>query len=241
MVTKSIPRWNPFTTEQLCDIWEKIKADPDARRALDRLDKAGFHISHLMPRDATFKEPTWADYFAALPLLPDKPTTRRIHRKSSLKKYLPLVAHLREFAGNWKAPFVGVRIFSEKDYPLSSLSTLREDLLKAASMVEHFLSWDYSVRLLNPRKALIADLRWTIRARTGRPRDRELSILIDAAFRAAGHKEGCYIDATTLDRIEQRVKEGRVKAHQRTRSLNRDSIPRRRFSTRNRPHSKKRV
>jgi|ERR1017187_57993 hypothetical protein len=241
MVTKSIAQWKPFTTEQLCDIWEKIKADPDARRALDRLDKAGFRISQLTPRDATFRQPTWADYFAALPLLPDKTTTRRIYQKSRLRKHMPLVHHLREFAENWKAPFVDLRIFAEKDYPLNSLRTLREDLLKAASMVEHFLSWDYSVRLLNARKALIADLRWTIRDRTGRPRDRELSILIDAAFRAAGHKEGFYIDATTLDRIEQRAKEGRVKACQKMRYLNRDSIRPRRISTRNSPNFEKRV
>ncbi len=70
----------PFTTEQLCDIWEKIRSNPDAKRALERLDEAGFRISHLKPRDATFKHPSWADYIAAPPLVPNKPSTRRIHK-----------------------------------------------------------------------------------------------------------------------------------------------------------------
>ena len=60
-----------FTTEQLCDIWEKICSAPDARRALERLDEAGFRISHLKPMDASFKQPSWAYYIAALPLLPN--------------------------------------------------------------------------------------------------------------------------------------------------------------------------
>jgi hypothetical protein len=108
-------------------------------------------------------------------------------------------------------------------------------------MLEHFLSWDYYVRYLNSRNALIAELRWTIRERTGRPHDRDLNILIDAAFRAAGNKEGCYIDAATLDRIEKRQKESRVKANRRIRSLISAPAPSLERSTRNRRDSRKRV
>jgi hypothetical protein len=115
------------------------------------------------------------------------------------------------------SPFVEVTIIGRRDYPDSD--TLRGDLLNVASMLEHVLSWDYMVRYLNPRNSLIAELRWTIREKTGKPRDRELNVLIDAAFRAAGRKKGSYIDATTLDRIEKRQKESRVKAHRRIRSL----------------------
>src|SRR5215469_13328688 len=58
----------PPTTEQLCEIWVKITSDPRARRALKRLDQAGFRISHMKPMDATFNDhPCWADYIAALP------------------------------------------------------------------------------------------------------------------------------------------------------------------------------
>lgn len=48
--------------------------------------------------------------------------------------------------------------------------------------------------------------------RTGRPHDRDLKILIDAAFRFAGHGEGFHIESSELDRIEKREMEGRVKA-----------------------------
>jgi hypothetical protein len=108
-------------------------------------------------------------------------------------------------------------------------------------MLEHVLSWDYLVQYLNPRNVAIAELRWTIRKRTGRPHDPELSILIDAAFRAAGYKEGCYIDPAALDRIEKRQKESRVKANQRIRYLISASASSLRRSTRNRRNSRKRV
>ena len=60
------------------------------------------------------------------------------------------------------------------------------------------------MRYINPRNSVIATLRWTIRDRTGKPHDRELNVLTDAAFRAAGYKDGYYLDSATLDRIEKR-------------------------------------
>jgi hypothetical protein len=218
-MSRSSPLRKRLTTEQLCDIWEKIRSDPDARKALERLDKAGFRISHLKPSDATFKHPSWADYIAALPLLPNKPSTRRIHLKTSVRKYLPLVRELREFATTLGSPFVNLEIFGSRDYPQFNPRTVREEVLKTASTLEYFLSLDYCVRYLNSRNAVIAELRWTIRFRIGKPHDRDLNILIDAAFRAAGFKDGCCIDATTLDRIEKRDKESRVKANRRIRYL----------------------
>jgi hypothetical protein len=114
---KSIEYSELINTEQLCDIWEKIRTDTDARRALGRLDKAGFRISHLKPMDATFKHPNWADYIAALPLLQNKPSSRRVYLKTRLRKYWPLVRALRRFAAHWNAPFVEMKIFSSKDIP----------------------------------------------------------------------------------------------------------------------------
>ena len=207
-----------LTTERLCDIWKKILSDRRAKAALERLAEAGFPIAHLQPSDATFRRPSWADYIAALPLLPNEPSTRHIHRKATLRKHWPLVRELRRFAAQLNAsPFSEVEISGVRDYPVSKTESLRDDLLKAATTLEHFLFWDYSVRDLNRRDAVIAELRWTIRERTGRPHDRELIVLIDAAFRAAGHKEGCYIGPTALDRIERREKESRVKATRRIR------------------------
>jgi hypothetical protein len=215
----------PLTTKQLCDIWEKILSDSDGRRALKRLDEAGFRISHLTPSDATFERPCWADYVAAIPLLPNRPSTRRIHRKIKLRKYWPLVLELRQFAANVASPFTVVTVLGARGCLDSDKSLSRDDLLKAATVVEHFLSWDYCVRNLNPRHAVIAELRWTIREKTGRPHDNELNALMDSAFRAAGSKEDCYIDSTTLERVEKRQRESRVKAHQRIRRLLSTSPP----------------
>lgn len=234
-------RWRLFTTEELCDIWEKIAFDPRAQRALKRLDEAGFRISHLKPKDATFRHPNWADYIAALPLVPNKPSTRRIHRKASFRKHWPLVRELRRLAAIMDMPFADLEILGRRDCPSPASGTLREDLLMTASMLEHFLSWDYCVRYLNSRNALIAELRWTIRERTGKPHDLELNALMDAAFRAAGYKDGCYIAPTTLDRIEKRQKESRIKAHRRFRCLIDTPAPSRRRSTRSRRNSRKRV
>ena len=71
--SKSCDHAEPLTTEQLRDIWEKIRSDPDPHRGLERLDEAGFRISHLKPQDATFKYSNWADSIAALALVPNKP------------------------------------------------------------------------------------------------------------------------------------------------------------------------
>jgi len=204
-----------LTTERLCEIWEKVLSDTDARGALARLEKAGFPISQLKPHDATFVHPNWADYISALPLLPNNPSSRRIHYATSSRKYLPLVQDLRELA-DAEGPFREVRIFAGRDYP--GIANLRKDLLKAASTLEHYLSWHYYVRHRNPRHALIADLRWTIRYKTGKPHDSELNTLFDAAFRAAGYEEGCYIDSSALDRIEKRQREGREKVIRRIQS-----------------------
>src|SRR5580700_4064283 len=94
--SKSSEHTERLTTERLCDIWEKIRSDAQGRRALRRLDEAGFRISHLTPTDATFRHPSWADYIAALPLLPNKPSTRYIHSKIRLRKYRPVVEELRQ-------------------------------------------------------------------------------------------------------------------------------------------------
>jgi hypothetical protein len=138
-----------ITTKQLCDIREKILSDSDGRRALERLGEAGFRISHLKPKDPSFKHPTWADYIAALPLLPSKPSTRRIHSKIRLRKHRSLIQELRCVAAKMYSPFAEVTIFGRKDDPDSALST-RDDLLDAATTIEDFLSWDYCVRNLNP-------------------------------------------------------------------------------------------
>ena len=98
--------------------------------------------------------------------------------RPSFRKYWLLVRELHKLAATVNLAFVEVGFVGKRDYPCTTIGTLREDLLKAASMLEHYLSWDYYVRYVNSRNALIAELRWTIRERTGRPHDSELGVLI---------------------------------------------------------------
>jgi hypothetical protein len=199
------------TLGQSNSVWNGVLKDETARAALDQIKQAGFDIGHLRPRDPTFQSPSFADYVAAMPLLEDRPTRRDIHRHDSLRKHRPLVRALRNFARKCDDPFASVSLIKTRDRELQLGEDLGDLAARSASFVEKFLSWDWCVIEKNRRNALIAELRWTIRRRTGKPHDRELSTIIDAAYRAAGRTGPC-LDNTTLDRIEKRVKETRVKA-----------------------------
>jgi hypothetical protein len=144
--------------------------------------------------------------------LPNCPARRQLHRRNTLRKYRVLVNILREFGAKVESPFCEKRIVATADCSIDDPRTLGKDLLQTAELLEKVLSWSWYTREKNPRNALIAELRSTIRSRTGNPHDRELSILVDAAFRAAGVEDGLYLDPTALERIEKREKEGRVKA-----------------------------
>jgi hypothetical protein len=208
----------PPPPERVLNVWTTILQDSDARRALKKLSEDGFAISHLTPTDATFKHPSWADYIAAIPFLPNRLSRRRIHVKTRLQKHRPLVGALRKIAQQLNDPFCDVSIQGDKDLSVDEVLRLSKRLNETAEFIEKFLSWDWCTRDRNPRNAVIAELRWQIRWRTGRPHDAELAVLIDAAYRAAGVKSGVFIDATALERIEKREKEGRVKVAGRLRS-----------------------
>ncbi len=220
------------TLDQLKAVWKGVLKDPEARRALDCLEQAGFKIKHLSPCDPTFRNPLWPDYIAAIPLLESRPSRPHFHRRVSLRKHLPLVNLLRDFVSWLEGPFSAVSQIVTRDTDIQPGEDLRDLAAKSASFVEKFLSWDWCVIEKHRRNALIAELRWTIRRRTGRPHDRELSTIIDAACRAAGHPELC-LDNTTLDGIEKRVTETRVKSFSRLRVYAGLSSTPKRESTRN--------
>jgi hypothetical protein len=213
-------------------VWHGILKDEEGRAALGQLKQAGFDIEHLRPQDSTFKNPSWADYVTAIPLLEHRPSRSHFYSSVSLRKHLPLVTALRDFARQLDDPFCATNLISTRSTDLSLLEGLPDLADGAASFLQKFLSWDWSIRKRNPRNALIAELRWTIRYRTGRPHDRELSTLIDAACRSAGRPELC-LDNSTLDRIEKREKEIRVKSMRRLNSQARSSSPPKSKSTRN--------
>lgn len=202
------------TLGQLNSVWRGVLRDPTAQEALDQLKQAGFDITHLTPRDPTLRSPSWADYIAAIPLVENRPSRSHFHRRASLRKHLPLVMVLRNFARQFRDPIREKRLIVTANTAIPPDEDLCKLADEAASFIEKFLSWDWYIRERNPRNALIAELRCTIRDRTRRPHDRELSAVIDAAFRAA-HRNELRLDNTTLDRIEKREGEIRVKSSRR--------------------------
>lgn len=198
-----------LTLDQLSAVWRRILDDADAKRALAKLKRDGFALDHLMPHDP--KYPCWADYIASISFLPNRPSSRQIHRGKSLRKHLPLLKALRQFAVNVNDPFCEVRVVTKNGILIGGSRNFGNELGQAADLIEKFISSNWSVRERNPRNTVIALLRWTIRHHTGSPHDLELATLIDAASRAAG-KSGIYLDAKTLARIEKLELEGRVKA-----------------------------
>jgi hypothetical protein len=197
------------TLDQLIAVWRRMLADPDAKRALAKLKQDGFPIEHLMPHDLRY--PCWADYFAAIPYLPNRPSRRQIHSAKSLRKHLPLLMALRQFAMKANEPFCEIRMVTGNQILIGTSKEFGNQLVQATDLIEKFISWNWSMRDRNPRNTVIALLRWGIRHHTGCPHDFELATLIDAASRAAG-KSGIYLDAKTLARIERLELEGRVKA-----------------------------
>src|SRR5215470_15292174 len=89
--------------------WSKILKDSEARRALERLRRGGFAISHLTPCDATFRHANWADYIAGIPFLPNRPSRRQIHRKAILRRHWPVVRAMRRLAQKMSDLFCELR------------------------------------------------------------------------------------------------------------------------------------
>src|SRR5215472_16982809 len=102
-----------ITLEQRQEVWRKVLGDRDALGALVRLERDGLSISHLAPSEGTFGHWGWADYIAAIPFCPNRPSRRQIHRKTSLQKHWPLVRALRELAQKEDDPFCLVIVVTD--------------------------------------------------------------------------------------------------------------------------------
>jgi hypothetical protein len=200
---------------KLGQIWDFVKQDADGRRALNKLARAGFDIRGLPVGGGTL---TWADHIAGLPLVSNRTSSRRIHGGAELKQYAPLLGVLRELSSAIDDSFCEVVVVRPSGSSRLEKLDLRQEVKRTAEFLDSFMNWHWYVRHVNVRNYLIAGLRWEIRERTQKPHDAELSTLIDAAYRGAGHKDGLYVDTTALDRMEKREKESRVKAHMRLHS-----------------------
>jgi hypothetical protein len=200
------------TLQQITPVWQSIRADPEGKQALAKLKRDGFAIDHLTPHGP--KSPTWADYFASIPFLPNQSSQRHLQRKKTLRKHLPLVNAMRQFAAQANDPFCEIRMVRGNETLLEDCRELGLEFGKAADLIERFISSDWSTRERNPRNTVIASLRWTIRHRTGSSHDSELATLIDAAFVAVG-KDCLCLESRALHRIEELERVGRVKAARR--------------------------
>jgi hypothetical protein len=198
-----------LTLDELNAVWRRILDNPEAKKALAKLKRDGFAIDHLMPHGPRY--PCWADYIASIPFLPNRPSRRQIHRGKTLRKHLPLLKALRQFAAQANDPFCEIRVVTKNETLLEGSRNFGNELGQAADLIEKIISSNWSTRERNPRNTVIASLRWTIWHRTGAPHDSELATLIDAARSAAG-KSCIFLDPHTLERIEKREMEGRVKA-----------------------------
>jgi hypothetical protein len=229
------------TLHQRKAVWRGILDDQDAREALATLKQDGFPIDDLSPPDS--RQVGWADYIASIPFLPNRPSRRQLHPGRTLRKHLPLVNALRQFAAEANDPFCEIRVITKNEILLEGSRNFGKELGQAADLIEKFISSDWSTRNRNPRNAVIASLRWMIRHRTGAPHDSELAVLIDAALSAVG-KSCIFLDPHTLERIEKREREGRVKAACRLNYLSGKSpspLPSKSLSTRFPRNRKKRV
>jgi hypothetical protein len=136
------------TLDQLSGVWRRILDDPNAKRALAKLKRDGFAIAHLMPHDLRY--PCWADYIASIPFLPNRPSSRQIHRGKSLRKHLPLLTVLRQFAAKANDPFCEIRVVTGNETLIESSRDFGNELGQAADLIQKFISSNWYVRGRNP-------------------------------------------------------------------------------------------
>ena len=105
--------------ERLRQVWEKVCGDQDGRRALAKLARDSFDLRRLSPQDATLRHPNWADYIAALPFLPTRPTRRQVHLATELRKHRALIPALRRLALKMNDPFCEVVVVRFRPFRLT--------------------------------------------------------------------------------------------------------------------------
>jgi hypothetical protein len=193
--------------EDLSRIWRAIREDRNGARALATLKKHGFDLDRI-----PIEFHTWPGIIASIPFLPSRrarsrllPRPRGLRLATRFLRELArclATAHLRVEARDR----AGV-IYMQASDELNPLH-----FTKAADFLENVSSWKWAVTEHNPRQNAIASLRWEIRSRTKKSHDTELADLLDAAFRAAGFKEGFRMQFESLKKTETAERETRKAA-----------------------------
>lgn len=194
-------------------IWNKIQNDRGAASALaalkrDRLNLAGIGVGpNSLPA-----------IIASVPFLPNRRARSRVlPRPQGLRL---TIRFLRELGNSLTLPFSRVEAYDARArvmYFPPSDELRPSSFLQATELLERVWSWRWVVTEQNPLVATIALLRWEIRRRTKKPHDRELIDLLDAAYRAAGFREGFPIELESFKKVERQERESRMAASRKLR------------------------
>ncbi len=193
--------------EDLSRIWRAIREDRNGARALAILKKYGFDLER-MPVEFH----TWPGIIVSIPFLPiRRARSRPLERPYGLRLAIRL---LRELARSLAQPYLRVEARDRAGVIHMQLSDEIHPvrLMETADFLERVFSFRWVITEHNPRQNAIASLRWEIKSRAKKPHDTELIDLLDAAFRAAGFKEGFRMQFESLKKTETAERETRKAA-----------------------------
>jgi hypothetical protein len=203
-----------LTLTELKRRWEAIRKDDCGASALKSIKRAGWDLEAI-----DVDRNTWPGIIAAIPSLPNRragstpyPAPREAARRVML--------WLRGLAG---AAEDGCRIetrdIRQRVIYMNGAHEIDPARLRSvANAIEDLaLHKRWVVTRHNSQQNAIAELRWTVRHRCGKPMDSALLSLLDAAFRAAGEK-GVRLDQDALKKVENTECKTRMKARQKLRN-----------------------
>jgi hypothetical protein len=194
--------------EDLSRIWRAIRTDKEGARALAILKKHGFDLEK---KAVEFH--TWPGIIVSIPFLPiRRARSRPLERPYGLRL---ATRFLRELARCLATANLRVEARDRRTGVIhlgasDEMNPLR--FMEIADFLEKVFSWRWVITEHNPRQNAIASLRWEIKSRTKKPHDTELIDLLDAAFRAAGFKEGFQMQSESLKKTETAERETRKAA-----------------------------
>jgi|SRR5580704_3649689 hypothetical protein len=192
--------------EDLNRIWQAIRKDRYGARALAILKKNGFDLDRI---PVGFQ--TWPGIIASIPFLPSRRArSRLLSRPYGLRL---TIRFLRELARSLESPYSSVESRDRKYiYTKASHEMNPVRFKETADFLEQIVSKKWVITEHNPRQNAIADLRWEIKSRTKKSRDKELADLLDATFRACGFNEGFHVTVEFLKKTETIERETRKAA-----------------------------
>lgn len=187
--------------------WKAIQEDPCGASALESIRDAGWDLSAI-PLNGHI----WPAIISAIPSLPNQRAGSEPEPapKNSARR---VILWLRELArAGEEGCTVEARDPGEGSiYTGGAKEIATERLHEVADAVEDLaLRMKWAVIRQNVQQIEIASLRWEVRRKCGRPLDEEILNLLDAAFRAAGKKNGVPFTLDALKKVEITERKTRV-------------------------------